>query len=161
MTCSTLGCEAAADHDAAPMTLTLIALLPALLGFAGLQSSASQAQVRSMTIEQQLIIRVPVRPRRLPQPIEWIEKKGPKCIPTDEIRGAMLSGPDHVDFLMIDQQRFRAKLDSDCPALDFYGRFYLSPEDDRVCAGRDAIRSRIGGDCTIDKFRRLEPRARR
>ena len=139
---------------------TFIALLPALLGLASMQQ-AGEPRVRTMIVEERIVMRIPVRPWRLPPQIEWIEKKGPKCIPADEIRGAMLSGKDHVDFLMMDRRRIRAELDNDCPALDFYGGFYLSPDEDRVCAGRDSIRSRMGRDCTIDKFRRLEPRVAR
>ena len=142
------------------MTFTaILALLPALFGFAGMQP-AGEARVRTMTVEQQVIMRVPVRPWRLPPQIEWIEKKGPKCIPAEEIRGAMLSSRDHVDFLLADRTRVRAELDDDCP-LDFYDGFYLTPEKGRVCADRDSIRSRMGADCTIEKFRRLEPRIAR
>jgi hypothetical protein len=57
-------------------------------------------------------------------------------------------------------RRVRAEFDEDCPALDFYGGFYLRPEDARVCAGRDAIHSRMGGSCTIERFKLLEPRLR-
>ncbi len=59
---------------------------------------------------------------------------------------------------MADHSRVRAHIDEDCPALDFYGDFYLQPEDDRLCAGRDAIHSRMGGSCRIEQFRRLEPK---
>jgi hypothetical protein len=102
-----------------------------------------------------------VRPFALPRHIEWIERKGPKCIPVADIRGAALSGKEHVDFILADRQRFRAELDDDCPALDFYGGFYLKPEDARLCAKRDSINNRIGAECEIQKFRRLEPKPRR
>ena len=48
-------------------------------------------------------------------------------------------------------------MDSDCPALDFYGRFYLQPDDENICARRETIRSRVGGSCRIEKFRKLVP----
>ena len=54
--------------------------------------------------------------------------------------------------------RVRAHLDEDCPALDFYRGFYLQVEDDHLCAHRDAIHSRMGGSCTIDKFKQLVPK---
>ena len=63
------------------------------------------------------------------------------------IRRALLSGPRSVDFVLADRSRVRAEFDEDCPALDFYGGFYLQPEDDRLCAKRDAIHSRMGGSC--------------
>jgi len=73
------------------------------------------------------------------------------------IRRALLSGPEQVDFILADRTRVRAKFDEDCPALDFYGGFYLQPQDERLCADRDAVHSRMGGSCTIDKFRLLVP----
>ena len=41
------------------------------------------------------------------------------------IRGALLSGPQQVDFILLGGARVRAKFDEDCTALDFYGTFYL------------------------------------
>ena len=139
---------------------SLFALFPALLGFAGVQS----AGVRTMIIEEQVIMRIPVRPWTPPHRIEWIEHKGPKCIPAGAIRGAALSGADHVDFLLAGRERIRAELDDNCPTLDFYGGFYLKrgkKDDDRVCAKRDSISSRIGAECEIRRFRRLEARVKR
>src|SRR5688572_3070002 len=123
---STLGCEAALHHGAGVMIFaSLLALFPAILGYAGVQSSAQQARVTSMTVEHEIIMRVPVRPFALPRHIEWIEKKGPKCIAAGDVRGAALSGSTHIDFLLADRQRVRAELEDDCPALDFYTGFYL------------------------------------
>jgi hypothetical protein len=73
----------------------------------------------------------------------------------------MLSGPQQVDFILVNRQHVRAELDNDCPALDFYGGFYLQLPDDRLCAGRDAIRPRMGGSCTIEKFKMLVPKLHR
>ena len=106
-------------------------------------------------------MRVPVQPQPLLPQIDWVEHKGPKCIPTAAIRRALLSGSDEVDFVLLNRVRVRAKFDNDCPALDFYAGFYLQPEDDRLCAGRDAIHSRMGGSCTIERFRQLVPKLRR
>jgi hypothetical protein len=92
--------------------------------------------------------------------VDWHEKKGPKCLPTAMIRRALLSGSEDVDFVLADRARVRAKLDEDCPALDFYAGFYLQPQDDQLCAGRDAIHSRMGGSCTIEHFKLLVPKLR-
>lgn len=141
------------------MTISVfIALLPALLGLAVAEPGAQATQVRTMVVEDQLIMRIPVQPRAT---IEWVERDGPRCITSKAIRGASLSLPGRVDFLLPRRQRVRAVLSEDCPALDFYSGFYLAPEDARICAGRDSIRSRIGGSCRIDGFRRLVPRRRR
>jgi hypothetical protein len=79
-------------------------------------------------------------------------------VPAADIRGALLSGTDHVDFLLPDRQRIRATFDDDCPALDFYGDFYLRTEDHQLCAKRDSVHSRIGGSCRIERFRKLAPK---
>ena len=142
------------------MTLsTFIALMPALLGLAWSAGTEDSQQVRTVVVQNQLIMRIPVRPRLSP-PIEWVERKGPKCVSSEEILGAALSRDGNVDFLLPGRRRLRAELSDDCPGLDFYSGFYLNPEDERICAGRDTISSRIGGSCRIERFRRLVPRKR-
>jgi len=138
---------------------SLLSLLPALLAGSG-DAAEAAGGVRVMTVERQMILRVPVHPRPRLR-IRWDEEKGPKCLPAAAIAGAMLSGPDSIDFLLRDRQRMRARLDSDCPALDFYGGFYVQPEDNRICARRDVIHSRVGGTCRIERFRNLVPRVER
>jgi len=141
------------------MVSSFLAMLPLLLGVAGVEDDSpgdeAQPTVRRMVVEQQWIWRVPVRPRGAFSRFDWIESKGPKCVPTNAIRGALLAGTDHVDFLLPERQRVRATFDEDCPALDFYGGFYLKTEDQRLCARRDSIHSRMGGSCRIERFRRL------
>jgi len=142
------------------MILTgLVGLLSALL--AGNEAPpARHDSVRIMTIEERLTIRVPVAPHPRIR-IRWEEEKGPKCLPADGIARAFLSGPDSVDFLMRNRQLIRARLDSDCDGLDFYGQLYFQPEDRRICARRDSIRNRVGGSCRIERFRTLVPRVDR
>ncbi len=138
-----------------------LSLFPVLLGFFAVQPGAVQQSVTRLVVQDEVILRVPVQPRAFVPQIEWIEHKGPKCIPTGAIRRAVLSGEeqiDQVDFVLADRSRIRAKFDEDCPALDFYAGFYLQAQDDRLCARRDAIHSRMGGSCTIEKFRQLVPR---
>jgi hypothetical protein len=117
---------------------------------------APREGVRIMTVEERLILRVPVAPRPRLR-IHWEEEKGPKCIPAGAIAGAFLSAPDSIDFILRGRQFVRAELDSDCQGLDFYGGLYLQPDDKRICARRDSIRSRVGGSCRIVRFRTLVP----
>jgi hypothetical protein len=140
-----------------PIALFL-SLLPAMLGF----TAAEQPdQVRTLVVQQEVIMRVPVRPRRaMPPAIEWKERKGPKCLPTAAIRGAGVSGGEHVDFLLTDRSLMRAELADNCPALDFYGGIYLTPDDGRLCVRRDSVHSRMGSSCRIERFRRLVPKRR-
>lgn len=136
-------------------------LLPLLFGLFGAQPGTVGQSVTRLIVQDEVILRVPVQPRPLLPQIEWVEKKGPKCVPVTAIQRAMLSGPEQVDFVLVNRQRIRAQFDEDCPALDFYGGFYLQLQDDRLCAHRDAIHSRIGGSCTIERFRQLLPKLRR
>ena len=137
--------------------LALLGLIPALFGMAAQDQSHPQV-VRRVVVQDEVIIRIPVRPRpKRSQNIEWKEEKGPKCVPAERVRGAMLSGPSSIDFLLRDRTRVRAVMDDECPALDFYEGFYLQPEDERICAKRETIKSRIGGSCRIERFRTLIP----
>jgi hypothetical protein len=123
-------------------------------------SADDAPKVRVMTIQQEMILRVPVRPYpRLK--FHWEEDKGPKCLPVQAIAGALLSGSDSIDIVLRNRQRVRARLDNDCEGLDFYGGLYLQTEDGQLCAKRDVIRSRMGGTCTIEKFRMLVPKIER
>ena len=131
------------------------ALLPMLFGL-GIGAPDAVGQVRRMVVEEQLIISVPVRPA--PRRIKLTEGRAFKCIRSDAIRGAFLSGSDHVDFVLPGRRLMRAKLEDSCPALDFYGEFYLNSEDNRICAMRDSIRSRMGAACQIEQFRLLVPK---
>ncbi len=140
---------------------TFLTFIPLLLGLFAAQPADVQPVVTRLIVQDEVILRVPVQPRRYFPQVEWIEHKGPKCIPAGMIRRAMLSGPDEVDFLLADRTRVRAEFDEDCPALDFYGGFYLQyGRDQQICAKRDAIHSRMGGSCEIKRFRLLEPRVK-
>ncbi|MFL6766052.1 MAG: hypothetical protein ACJ8FO_12750 [Sphingomicrobium sp.] len=141
--------------------MTIWSLVPLLLGLFGAQPGEVGQSVTRLIVQDEVILRVPIAPHPLLPEIEWIEKKGPKCIPAPAIQRVLLSGSDQVDFILAGHTRIRAQFDEDCPALDFYGGVYLQSEDDRLCARRDAVHSRIGGSCTIERFKQLVPKLRR
>ena len=134
------------------------ALLLAVAGAADTPPTAPQAvqafaQVR---IRSGVIVRVPAR--REHKPTKWKEKRGPKCIPASFLAGALPPRGDEVDLLLRGGTRMRAKLEDRCPALDYYNGFYLKPgADGKICEDRDAIHTRSGGKCEIERFRRLVP----
>ena len=136
-------------------------VVPLLLGLFAVQPATVEQSVTRLIIQDEMILRVPVQPHPLFPDIEWIEKKGPNCIPAAAIQRALLSGSSQVDFILVNHARIRAQFDEGCPALDFYGGFYLQPKDDRLCARRDAVHSRMGGSCAIERFKQLIPRFRR
>lgn len=115
-------------------------------------------QYAQIIIREQIMIRMPTPKRGKPLPHgQWKEKRGPRCIEAKGIASATLAGPKSVDLVLKDKSRVRARLEKSCPALDFYDGFYISRNPDgRICADRDTIRSRIGGQCEIDRFRGLK-----
>lgn len=120
--------------------------------------AASVIRFAQLSIRQSVIIRVPTRPVAPPTPIEWKESKGPKCLSMSTIAGAVVTDDDSVDLIFRGGDRIRAQLEDECPALDYYNGFYLRPtKDQRICAGRDSIHSRSGGECEIRRFRTLTP----
>ena len=88
--------------------------------------------------------------------IRWEEHHGPRCIAWAQIAGAGLLSQDSVDLVFRDNTRIRARLERHCPALDYYNGFYMTATPDGlICADRDSIRARTGGQCQIDRFRSL------
>jgi hypothetical protein len=88
--------------------------------------------------------------------IRWEEHRGPRCIAWGQIAGVGLLSQDSVDLVFRDNTRIRARLERHCPALDYYHGFYLAATPDGlICADRDLIRARTGGQCQIDRFRSL------
>lgn len=130
-----------------------------LVALAALLSGAP-ARPSSVTVIQSVIVRVPARrpDPRTPPAIVYRERRGPRCIAAADIAAAAVTSPASVDFGLRGGVRVRAQLEDECPALDYYGGFYVTPQPDgRICADRDAIRTRSGGECGIDRFRTLVP----
>jgi hypothetical protein len=138
---------------------SIFSFIPVLLGLFAVQPAALQDGVTRLVVQDEIIMRVTIEPRPM-RAVEWVEHNGPKCIPLTGMRAALISGQDQIDFIYANHARVRARFDEDCPALDFYGSFYLEPNGDKLCAGRDSIHSRMGGSCTIERFKRLEPKLR-
>jgi hypothetical protein len=135
-----------------------LSILSQLLALFGGQPLAT-ATVSRVVIRDEIVMRVPVVGSRIAWPVRWVEKRGPKCIRSGAVAAAALAEDRSIDFLMRDRRRIRAKMDSECPTLDFYGGFYLQPADDRICARRDEIRNRMGDSCRIERFRTVVPKA--
>jgi len=155
------------------MSKSGIASLALLLLLAASAAPAQEArplggiQLAQMHIEQWVVVRIargtvaPPVPPPIPRPIDppqWREKHADKCVKTEKLVAALGSNEDSVDLLLIDGKRLRAKLQANCPAIDFYEGFYIKPQKDgKLCAARDALRLRSGGQCRITEFRTLQP----
>ncbi|UVO54626.1 hypothetical protein [Sphingomonas sp. SUN039] len=139
---------------------TSVAPAPAPAAEAAAPPPTTQVQVTQMLIQQRIIIRVPAMspPPPPPRPIKWKEVKGPKCVPVSQLAGASIGQNDTVDLFLRGGTRLRAKLDDDCPALDYYSGFYLAPTPDgQVCQRRDMLHTRAGQQCRVERFRMLVP----
>lgn len=118
--------------------------------------------------QQQVIIRItpappPARaqPAGAPPVLQWREGRGPRCIPWNRILAAVSPRQNSVDFVFRGGERIRVQLERHCPSLDFHRSLYIRPtRDGQLCAERDNIRSRTGGECVIDQFRSLTPARR-
>lgn len=136
-----------------------------MLGGAQDTSFAAPLNIAQIIVREQIIIRVPEGDRRVVSAgsslIRWREVGGPRCVPARNIIGATM-GQSSVDLIMRDNRRVRARLGQRCAGLDYYRGFYVNATaDGRICADRDAIRSRMGGECGIVQFRALQPVTRR
>lgn len=95
---------------------------------------------------------------RAPAPPPLREKKADDCVKIAKISGFAVNRPNSIDLLLNDGKLLRVNLADNCPALGFYSGFYVKPtKDEKICAGRDAFRSRSGRSCSIQAFRSLVP----
>lgn len=146
------------------LTAPALMLLAAAAGGDAFAWEGVELAQSSVTIRQSFIVRVPIparRPGAVPSSGRWKLKKGPRCVAMTDVAGAQLTGPDSVDMIFRGGARIRAELEDACPALDYYNGFYLRPgSDGMVCADRDAIHARSGGECQIERFRKAVPAGR-
>lgn len=139
---------------------TSVAPVPSHDAAATEPSPLPQIEVAQMMIQRRIIVRVPAMPPppRTLRPIRWKEVKGPKCVPLSQLAGAAIGQDDTVDLFLRGGARLRARLDDDCPALDYYSGFYINPSaDGQVCQRRDMLHTRAGQQCRVERFRLLVP----
>jgi hypothetical protein len=134
---------------------SLIALAPVL---AVAPVWAEQIELAQMTVRERIVVRVQkMAPVAVPRPVQWREKRGPKCVSPGDLAGVLVSPGNNLDMVMYGGKWLRAKLDGQCRTLNFYSGIYLKPgSDGRVCADRDVIRARSGAGCGIAAFKTLE-----
>lgn len=111
--------------------------------------------------------RIPVRPGgaigagTTPRPAP--PRSGRKrCIAIGEVRAAQIYGDSAIELTLRGGQRWRMHLAQECPALSFYqGFYYQQKRAGLICAGRDAIGARSGGECGIAAIVPVKPERRR
>lgn len=72
------------------------------------------------------------------------------CISVKAVAGAQLFGDSAIELTMKNGKRYRMFFASECPALTFYqGFYYRRQKAGQLCAGRDVVGARSGGECPI------------
>jgi hypothetical protein len=95
---------------------------------------------------------------RTTRAVSLVEKKADDCVKMEDLAGFSVNRFDSVDLMLKNGSLLRVKLGNDCPALGFYGGFYVKANKDRkMCAKRDSIRSRSGRQCAVQSFAALVP----
>lgn len=84
-------------------------------------------------------------------PREQVPKAGRRtCVQVDHIAAAQLFGDSAIELTMTNGKRWRMVLADQCPGLSFYqGFYYRRGKAGMLCAGRDSIGARSGGECPI------------
>ncbi|WP_310475559.1 DUF6491 family protein [Sandarakinorhabdus sp.] len=127
------------------------------------QVLAQTPTIAPQSFDGQAWRRVPVRPGggemlgRPPPPRAGRNR----CIAVNAVAGAQLYGDRAIELTMRGGRRWRLHLAQDCPALSFYqGFYYQQKKTGQICAGRDAIGARSGGECAIAAIVQVPPAAR-
>lgn len=111
-----------------------------------------------MAYQERVILRVPLRSRPHRPPQQWEEKGSKRCLDATNLAGAVIRNDNTIDLVLQGGDRWRMTLRDSCPGLGFYGGFYLrQTTDGEICARRDSIHARSGGECGINSFKRLVP----
>ena len=85
-----------------------------------------------------------------------------RCVKVAHMAGAVVIGDRAVELTMVNGRRWRMAFARDCPALSFYqGFYYRRAEQGELCAGRDAVVARSGGECPIASIIGMTPVPRR
>jgi hypothetical protein len=135
----------------------LIALSPAARPAEPPRRAAEGAiELAELSFRSHVVVRVQTTQLEVVPLAALRERKGPKCIAAGDILAAAVVAKSSVDLVLRGGYRMRARFAARCPGLDYYSGFYIVPSaDGKLCADRDVIRDRAGGECEIDKFRQL------
>jgi hypothetical protein len=115
-------------------------------------------QYAQLTFRSRVVVRVESWRAGPPVGRLYKERKGPRCVAIGDLLGAAVLAPNSVDLMLRGGERMRARFAESCPGLDYYSGFYVvPPADGKICAGREVVRDRAGGECGIARLRKLVP----
>jgi len=84
------------------------------------------------------------------------------CVAVDRIAGAVVTSERSVELVLTGGERWRMGFREDCPALSYYqGFYYRQTQAGQLCAGRDAVIARSGGECPITSLSRTKKAKKR
>lgn len=135
--------------------LVLLAALVAALG----HGAAEAAPDPAADPQAAPWARVPIAPGTPVTTRPFPPKEGRKrCINVDGLAGAQLFGDRAIELSMRNGQQYRLFLAQECPALSFYqGFYYRRQRAGQLCAGRDVVGARSGGECPIASIITVRP----
>jgi len=120
---------------------------------------ADGVEFAQLSFRSHIVVRVQTTQLAMVPEAALREKKGPKCVAANDILAAAVLARSSVDLVLRGGYRMRARFSASCPGLDYYSGFYVAAgSDGKLCAGRDVIRDRAGGECEIEKIRQLVAR---
>lgn len=124
------------------------------------------AQPEPLPLDGQAWRRIPVRPGgggEIGRPRPPRSARGARqCIDISGIAAAQLIGDRAIELTLKGGRRWRLILAEECPALSFYqGFYYQQRRTGQLCAGRDSIGARSGGECGIAAIVPLPPAGKR
>ena len=101
------------------------------------------------------VARIAVAPAPSAVPLAALRPEPPPegraaCVDVRRVAGAQVFGDHAVELTLSGGARWRMYFARECPTLSFYeGFYYRRAEAGRLCAGRDAVVVRSGGECRI------------
>lgn len=141
--------------------LALLLAATMAVAAAGLPRGNRPARVAAepQSFDGQAWKRVPVRPGGMGDARPAPPRSGRGgCIAINGIAGAQAFGDRAIELTMRGNARWRLYLAQECPALSFYqGFYYQQKRAGQLCAGRDAIGARSGGECAIAAIVPVKP----
>lgn len=148
-------------HHQAALAFAVLFVMPALsVG----EASAFQFERRAFQSE---VKRVPARPPSFraeePEPRSTRSRRARRaCLPVDNIVGAVVMSERMVELTLRGGERWQMRFAEACPALSYYqGFYYRRTTAGNLCAGRDAVIARSGGECPIYSLSPIKSKSRK
>lgn len=122
---------------------------------------------RQVRIEQRVIIRISPQRQSSRNPLlaqlpqrglntRFEEREMERCLPVNRISGVQTGTGNRLLLFMRDQRIISVNLERACRAREFYSGFYVErSEDGQICVDRDALQSRSGARCDIERMSQL------